>query len=93
MFKLLDKIGDCNPQLLREIKDRVKLFPVVITAMVSLVVQLLVYLIQLGQLTSKNTLIGDKYCGLGKSYTEQLWDLMKVSEKLQKSFAYYSTLR
>lgn len=91
MFKLLDKIGAWNPQLLREINGRVKLFPVVITAMVSLVVQLLVYLIQLGQLPSKNTLIGDKYCGLGKSYTEQLWDLMKVSEKLQNSFAYYTS--
>ncbi|MBW4601152.1 MAG: hypothetical protein KME29_16645 [Calothrix sp. FI2-JRJ7] len=50
MLQFLEKIGEWNPQFTREIKGRLKLFPILVTSAISLVVQAVVFLAQLGAL-------------------------------------------
>ena len=68
MLKNIDKIGDWNPQLLRELKGRLKPFPVIIAIVTSLATQLILFLYQLREfpdLDSENKIsIRDKYCQL-----------------------------
>jgi hypothetical protein len=47
MFNLIDKVGDSNPQLFRELKGRLKKFPVVIALVTSLAVQVIIFIYQL----------------------------------------------
>jgi len=68
MLNSIDKIGDWNPQLLRELKGRLKPFPVIIAIVTSLATQLILFLYQLREfpdLDSKTNIdINDKYCNL-----------------------------
>jgi hypothetical protein len=83
MVSLIDKIGDWNPQLLREIKGRFKFLHVAIAVASSLLLQLVVFLYQLRELPSdKYSLIGS-YCRLSQSYHDQENQLYK-----QKDFIY-----
>lgn len=91
MLQFLEKIGEWNPQFTREIKGRLKIFPVLVTSAISLIVQAVVFLAQLGQIPDKYYRMNEKYCGIGKSYQEQLSDLSQVLRKLQDSFFHYSS--
>ncbi|MDF5716566.1 MAG: ABC transporter permease [Rhizonema sp. NSF051] len=65
MYKFIDRIGDWNPQLLREFKGRLKVFPVAIAIGTSLIGQLVLFLSQFSQLPDKRTYqIYDTYCKL-----------------------------
>ncbi|MBF2067432.1 MAG: ABC transporter permease [Calothrix sp. C42_A2020_038] len=88
---ILEKLGDWNPQLVREIKGRLKLFPVLATTVISILIQSVIYLVQLGQIPGQEYRMHEKYCGLGKFYRDQLLDLNNVYDKLQKSFSHYSS--
>ena len=55
MLALIDKIGDWNPQLLRELKGRLKPFPVLIALVTSLATQLIVFLYQLREFPGDKT--------------------------------------
>ncbi|MEH2352390.1 ABC transporter permease subunit [Nostoc sp.] len=71
MPNLIDKIGDWNPQLLRELKGRLKFFNVAIAVATSLLLQLVVFLYQLREFPDdKYSLIGT-YCYLRKVYEPQ----------------------
>ncbi len=71
MLNLIDKIGDWNPQLLRELKGRLKILPVAIAFIISLLGQLILFLFHLREFPGeKYSLIG-QYCSLSKSYTQQ----------------------
>lgn len=71
MPNLIDKIGDWNPQLLREIKGRLKFFNVAIAVATSLLLQLVVFLYQLREFPDdKYSLVGP-YCYLRKVYEPQ----------------------
>jgi ABC-type Na+ efflux pump permease subunit len=71
MLNLIDKIGDWNPQLLRELKGRLKIFPVAIAFIISLLGQLILFLFHLREFPGeKYSLIG-QYCTVSKSYTQQ----------------------
>ncbi len=69
MLTSIDKIGDWNPQLFRELKGRLKPFPVIIAFVTSLATQLVIFLYQLREipdLESKTDIyILDKFCKLG----------------------------
>lgn len=65
---LLDKIGDCNPQLLREIKGRLKTFPVILTICLSLIIQFAVSFGQFSNYPDKTYLVTEKYCHLASIY-------------------------
>ena len=68
MLILIEKIGDWNPQLLRELKGRLKPFPIIITIVTSLAAQLIVFLYQLREfpdlVNETNIRINYKYCKL-----------------------------
>ncbi len=68
MLNLIDKIGDWNPQLLREIKGRLKIFPVAIAFLLSLLGQLVLFLYQLRDFPDEKYPIAGQYCRLNKSY-------------------------
>jgi hypothetical protein len=94
LLNFLDRVGDWNPQLLREIKGRLKLFSTLIAIATSLVVQLVVFLFQLGDLPNENYRIFEKYCGLKISYEEQRrllqTQLEQRYQELQTQFFYYT---
>ena len=69
MYNLIDKIGDWNPQLFRELKGRLKPFPVVIALVISLATQLIIFISQLQGFPNKDYLISEKYCKLHKLVT------------------------
>ncbi|MEM1393400.1 MAG: hypothetical protein AAGG00_08930 [Cyanobacteria bacterium P01_H01_bin.150] len=68
MLNSIDKIGDLNPQLLRELKGRFKPFPVIIAIVTSLATQLILFLYQLREFpdlgSEKDISINEKYCNL-----------------------------
>ena len=71
MLNLIDQIGDWNPQLLRELKGRLKIFPVAISFIISLLGQLILFLFHFREFPDeKYSLIG-QYCTVSKSYTQQ----------------------
>ncbi len=62
MLNLIDKIGDWNPQLLRELKGRLKPFPVIIAIVTSLATQLILFLYQLRDFPGDKYSLYSKYC-------------------------------
>ncbi|KST63242.1 hypothetical protein [Mastigocoleus testarum] len=75
---LLDKIGDCNPQLLREIKGRLKVFPVIITICLSLIVQLAISFGQFSDYPDKHYSITGKYCSLASVYKPKQQQIYQI---------------
>ena len=78
---LLDKIGDCNPQLLREIKGRLKVFPVIITICLSLIVQFAIFLGQLSDLPTEEYSITGEYCHLASIYQPKQDQLYQIDNQ------------
>ena len=70
MLHFIDKVGDWNPQLFRELKGRLKKFPVLIALVTSLASQLILFIfhfLQTPNLDGKTIYINDKYCKLSSS--------------------------
>ncbi|MEA5597057.1 hypothetical protein [Rivularia sp. UHCC 0363] len=68
MLNLIDKIGDWNPQLFRELKGRLKPFPFVIALVTSLATQLIIFIYQLLKFPSYEKDVSNihfKYCKSG----------------------------
>ncbi len=84
VLNFIDKLGEWNPQFMREIKGRLKLFPVLVTAAISGLVQVILYLYQLREYPAEKYPISSQYCSLGKSYREQIELLGKVIDKFQR---------
>ncbi|MFS0513422.1 ABC transporter permease subunit [Nostoc sp. UIC 10607] len=68
MLNLIDKIGDWNPQLLRELKGRLKFFNVAIAVATSLLLQLVVFLYQFRDFPGDEYSLTGEYCRLRKVY-------------------------
>lgn len=66
ILNLIDKLGDWNPQILRELKGRLKVFPMTIALVTSLAVQLIIFLYQLRDFPSEDYRASSKYCNLNK---------------------------
>ncbi|MBG1267661.1 ABC transporter permease subunit [Nostoc sp. WHI] len=71
MSNLIDKIGDWNPQLLRELKGRFKFFHVAIVVATSLLLQLVVFLYQLREFPGDEYPRTGVYCRLRQVYLQQ----------------------
>lgn len=83
MLNSIDKIGDWNPQLLRELKGRLKPFPVIIAFVTSLATQLIIFLYQLREFPSnpenKSQInIPLKYCQTRNK--EDLWEDCPINQ-------------
>ncbi|MEH2106532.1 ABC transporter permease subunit [Nostoc sp.] len=68
MLNLIDKIGDWNPQLLREFKGRLKFFNVAIAVVTSLLLQLVAFLYQLREFPDDRYSLTSTYCNLRQVY-------------------------
>ncbi|MEH2124794.1 ABC transporter permease subunit [Nostoc sp.] len=71
MLNLIDKIGDWNPQLLRELKGRLKFFNVAIAVATSLLLQLVVVLYQFREFPNDKYSLTGAYCGLRQVYEQK----------------------
>ncbi|MGF2034896.1 MAG: ABC transporter permease subunit [Nostoc sp. CmiVER01] len=71
MPNLIDKIGDWNPQLLRELKGRLKFFNVAIAVATSLLLQLVVFVYQFREFPDDQYSLMGTYCRLRQGYQGQ----------------------
>ncbi|MEC4812247.1 MAG: ABC transporter permease [Scytonema sp. PMC 1069.18] len=88
---LIDKVGDWNPQLFRELKGRLKVFHIAIACAVSLFSQIVLFLYQLTELPSENYGLTDKYCLLHSTYETQQKFLERQSNELYRQLDGYRT--
>ncbi len=68
MNRLIDRIGNWNPQLLRELKGRFKPRNVLITGLVSVISQVLPVMSKLSEVPIPNLTANSRYCLGGSSY-------------------------
>ncbi len=73
ILNLVDRLGDWNPQLLRELKGRFKVFPVVIAVATSLIGQLILLLYHFRDLPGDKYPIYEKYCKLQRSQQNDVY--------------------
>ncbi|MBG1258668.1 ABC transporter permease subunit [Nostoc commune] len=83
MLNLIDKIGDWNPQLLRELKGRLKFFNVAIAVATSLLLQLVVFLYQFRDFPDDKYSLTATYCRLRQVYERQQNQAYQQSDKYQ----------
>jgi hypothetical protein len=81
MPNLIDKIGDWNPQLLRELKGRLKFFNVAIAVATSLLLQLVVFLYQFRDLPGDKYPLSGTYCRLRQVYEQQQRKVYQQSDQ------------
>ncbi|MBO3457948.1 ABC transporter permease [Aetokthonos hydrillicola Thurmond2011] len=86
MLNFIDRLGDWNPQLFREMKGRLKVLSVGIAIFVSLLVQSLLVLFQLGNVPTQEYSFYGEYCGLRLSYEQQRNQLQEQYHNLQNQF-------
>ncbi|MDZ8055659.1 MAG: ABC transporter permease subunit [Aulosira sp. ZfuVER01] len=89
-LNFIDKLGDLNPQLFREIKGRLKVFNVVVALAISVVTQIGIFLYQLVDLPGKKYSMSGTYCNLSKSYQQQLNFFYQQIEQVQQKINLYS---
>lgn len=89
-LNLLDKIGNWNPQLFREIKGRLKGFNVLLSLAVSFVTQLIVFIYQIGQYPNDKYPMNGDYCNLSQGYQQQLISVSQLIEQVQQKINFYS---
>ncbi|MGI8501176.1 MAG: ABC transporter permease, partial [Hassallia sp.] len=87
MLNLIDKLGDWNPQLLRELKGRLKIFNVAIALIISLLGQLVLFLFQFKDFPGENYSLVGQYCRLSKSYIQQQDTLYRQSSTLNTAIS------
>ncbi|MEA5602574.1 ABC transporter permease subunit [Nostoc sp. UHCC 0252] len=90
MPNLIDKIGDWNPQLLRELKGRLKFFNVAIAVATSLLLQLVVFLYQFREFPDEKYSLTNTYCRLSQTY--QTLQKQALQESNQSKIAYFNDL-
>src|SRR5579883_148672 len=90
MVNLIDKLSDSNPQLLRELKGRLKALPVGIAVIISMLVQLLLFFTQFSGIPNEKYPFYGEYCGLRTSYEQQRIQLQEQYYQLQHKFLIYS---
>ncbi|MBH8555101.1 ABC transporter permease [Nostocaceae cyanobacterium CENA357] len=90
MVNLIDKIGDWNPQLLRELKGRLKAFNVLVAVVISLVAQLGIFLYQFGDFPSGKYSMSGPYCNLSSGYLQQQNSVSQLINQVQQKINLYS---
>ncbi|MDF5708637.1 MAG: ABC transporter permease [Nostoc sp. S4] len=81
MLNFIDKIGDANPQLLRELKGRLKFFHVAIAVATSLLLQLVVFLYQFREFPGDKYSLTGTYCRLQSAYEQRQTQAYQQSDQ------------
>jgi hypothetical protein len=95
-LNLLDRIGDWNPQLFRELKGRLNLRNIAIALATSLLGQLILFMSWLSQFEIRKTYYYDlnsPFCRLRDTYQSSLQNYRELEQQyrqLQQQFAHYS---
>jgi hypothetical protein len=89
-LNFIDKIGDWNPQLLREIKGRLKVFNVLIALIISVVTQIGIFLYQLVDFPGKKYPMSGTYCNLSRGYEQKLNFFNQRIDQVQQKINLYS---
>ncbi|GBE90631.1 ABC transporter permease subunit [Nostoc cycadae] len=90
-LNLLDKIGNWNPQLLREIKGRLKPFNLIFAFAISLIGQIGLLIYHFGQYPNNKYPMNGSYCNLSKVYQKQSESFYKLIDQAQKQINFYNS--
>ncbi|WP_071188722.1 ABC transporter permease subunit [Trichormus sp. NMC-1] len=89
LLNFIDRVGEWNPQLFRELKGRLKPFNVIITVASSLLLQLVVFLFQLREIPDDKYSLRENYCTLRQGYQNQEQQLYNQQNLLQQKIDNY----
>lgn len=93
LVNFIDRVGELNPQLFRELKGRFKPFNIIIAMGSSLLLQLTVFLFQLKEFPDENYYLRATYCTLGKVYQNQEQELYKQQSLLIEKITNYQQIQ
>lgn len=88
IVNLIDKIGDWNPQLMREIQGRLKVIPVALTCFLSFLTQLVIFLYQLREFPGDKYPLSGTYCLEYSVYQQQLEQISQKIDQLNREIAF-----
>jgi ABC-type transport system involved in multi-copper enzyme maturation permease subunit len=92
MLNFIDRVGEWNPQLFRELKGRLKPLNVLLAIASSLLLQFIVFLYQLGSYPGEKYSLTGKYCLLSPIYQQQRDQLYKQQSLLRNKLANYQQI-
>jgi hypothetical protein len=93
LLNFIDRVGELNPQLFRELKGRLKPFNLIIAMGSSLLLQLTVFLFQLREFPDENYYLRETYCTLGKVYQNQEQELYNQQNLLTQKITNYQQIQ
>ncbi|AFZ57335.1 ABC transporter permease [Anabaena cylindrica FACHB-243] len=93
MLNFIDRVGEWNPQLFRELKGRFKPFNVLIAVASSFLLQLIVFLFQLREFPDDKYSLRANYCTLKQGYQNQEQQLFHQQEILYQKIANYRQIK
>ena len=93
LMNFIDRVGELNPQLFRELKGRFKPFNIIISMGSSLLLQLIIFLFQLREFPDENYYLRATYCTLGKVYQNQEQELYKQQSLLIQKITNYQQIQ
>lgn len=92
LLNFIDRVGELNPQLFRELKGRLKGFNLIISMGSSLLLQLIVFLFQLREFPDETYYLRASYCTLGKVYEQQEQELYRQQNLLSQKISNYQQI-
>jgi hypothetical protein len=92
LLNFIDRVGELNPQLFRELKGRLKGFNLIISMGSSLLLQLIVFLFQLREFPDEKYYFTASYCTLGKLYEQQEQELYRQQNLLSQKISNYQQI-
>lgn len=93
LLNFIDRVGELNPQLFRELKGRLKGFNFIISIGSSLLLQLIVFLFQFREFPDEYYYFEGTYCTLGKVYQQQEQALEQQQNLLSQKIANYQQIK
>jgi hypothetical protein len=93
MLNFIDRVGEWNPQLMRELKGRLKPFNVIIASAISLLGQLVLFLYQLREIPGEQYSLTAQYCNLRKIYENQQTLLYSQQNKISQQIESFKSLK
>ena len=93
ILNFIDKVGEWNPQLMRELKGRLKPFNVIIASAISLLGQLVLFLYQLRETPGEQYSLTAQYCNLRKIYENQQTGLYNQQNQISQQLESFKRLK
>jgi hypothetical protein len=93
LVNFIDRVGELNPQLFRELKGRLKTFNILIAMGSSFLLQLIVFLFQLQKFPDDSYSIAGTYCTLQQVYQSQRDELYRQQNLLTQRIADYQQIQ